>query len=80
MQKGKGDFIDRCGIWGFLTHSSVQDVDAFQSCGELHSERTASCWLSIPPFPQRGRDLLRYQTLAAYCPFGLRPGLLKWWT
>lgn len=79
MHKGNGDFTDMCGIWVFLPRSSVQDVDAFQSCRESHGKRTTGCWLSVPPSPLGGRDLLRYQTLAAYCEFGLRPGLLKWW-
>lgn len=65
-------------IWVFL-HMSVQDIDAFQSCGELHGKRKSTCWLSVPPPALSSRDLLYYQTLTAYCEFGLRPGLHKQW-
>lgn len=78
MHKGNLD-IEMCGTWVHLPRSPVRDADVFQSCGELQGERTTSCWLSIPPSPRRGGDLLCYQTLAAHCEFGLRPGLLKWW-
>lgn len=79
MHKGKGDFIATCGIWVFLPWLSVQDIDAFQSCGVLQGERKFTCWLSIPASPHSNRDLLCYQTLAAYCEFKLRPALHKWW-
>lgn len=79
MHKGNGDFIATRGIWVFLPRLSVQDIDAFQSFGELHGERKSTCWLSIPAPPHSNRDPLCYQTLAAYCEFELRPGLHKWW-
>lgn len=80
MHKGNGDFIATCGIWVFLPLLSVQDIGAFQSCGESHSERKSTCYLPIPPPSPSNRDLLCYQTLAACCEFGLRPGLHKQWT
>jgi len=66
MHKGNRDFVDMYGIWVFLPPSSVKDMDAFQSCGELRGKRTTSCWLSAPQSPHRGRDSVCYQTLAAY--------------
>lgn len=43
MHKGNGDFIATCGIWVFLPLLSVQDIGAFQSCGESHGERKSTC-------------------------------------